>query len=54
METLNASQPKLNLRGVRKEFVLPRTGETTVALEAVDLDVRPGEFLSIVWPSCCC
>ncbi|MBN9066120.1 MAG: ABC transporter ATP-binding protein [Rhizobiales bacterium] len=53
METLNASQPKLNLRGVRKEFVLPRTGETTVALEAVDLDVRPGEFLSIVGPSGC-
>jgi NitT/TauT family transport system ATP-binding protein len=38
---------------VRKQFVLPRTGETTVALEAIDLDVRQGEFLCIVGPSGC-
>ncbi|MGN6467448.1 MAG: ABC transporter ATP-binding protein [Rhizobiaceae bacterium] len=54
METLTPSkEPKLRLRGVRKEFVLPRTGETTVALEAIDLDVKPGEFLCIVGPSGC-
>jgi NitT/TauT family transport system ATP-binding protein len=53
METLNNAAPKLSLRGVGKEFVLPRTGERTVALEKIDLDVRPGEFLSIVGPSGC-
>ena len=54
METLNAAgEPKLRLRDVRKEFILPRTGETNVALEAVDLDIGPGEFLCIVGPSGC-
>jgi len=54
METLTpAPQPKLSLRDVGKEFVLPRTGERTVALESVDLDVAPGEFLCIVGPSGC-
>jgi len=54
METLTrASQPKLKLRGIGKEFVLPRTGEHTVALDSVDLDVARGEFLCIVGPSGC-
>jgi ABC-type glutathione transport system ATPase component len=53
METLNDAAPKLRLRGVRKEFVLPRTGERTVALEEIDLDVKRGEFLCIVGPSGC-
>jgi NitT/TauT family transport system ATP-binding protein len=54
MEMLTrAPQPKLSLRDVGKEFVLPRTGERTVALESVDLDVAPGEFLCIVGPSGC-
>jgi len=54
METLtSAPQPKLRLRDVCKEFVLPRTGERTVALDAIDLDVAPGEFLCIVGPSGC-
>ena len=52
MEALSATA-KISLRGVTKEFVLPRTGESTVALSAVDLDVRPGEFLCIVGPSGC-
>jgi NitT/TauT family transport system ATP-binding protein len=53
METLNNAAPKLRLRDVRKEFVLPRTGERTVALEEIDLDVKAGEFLCIVGPSGC-
>jgi NitT/TauT family transport system ATP-binding protein len=53
METLNDDAPKLRLRGVSKEFVLPRTGERTVALEEIDLDVKRGEFLCIVGPSGC-
>lgn len=52
MEAMSATA-KISLRGVTKEFVLPRTGESTVALSAVDLDVRPGEFLCIVGPSGC-
>ena len=53
METLNDAAPKLRLRDVRKEFVLPRTGERTVALEEIGLDVKAGEFLCIVGPSGC-
>jgi len=54
MEALSPiSAPKISLRGVTKEFVLPRTGERTIALSSVDLDVIPGEFLCIVGPSGC-
>jgi NitT/TauT family transport system ATP-binding protein len=47
------SPAKISLEGVRKEFVMPRTGERTLAVEAFDLDIRPGEFLCIVGPSGC-
>lgn len=49
----SASEPKINLEGVYKEFVAPRTKEKTVAVEDVALDVYPGEFLSLVGPSGC-
>jgi NitT/TauT family transport system ATP-binding protein len=54
METLNtAVDAKIRVRGASKEFVLPRTGESTLALSSVDLDVLPREFLCIVGPSGC-
>jgi NitT/TauT family transport system ATP-binding protein len=46
--------PKLRLEHVRKEFTLRgRTGERLVAIEDVTLDVRAGEFLTLVGPSGC-
>jgi NitT/TauT family transport system ATP-binding protein len=55
METLNDSVPdaKIRVRGISKEFVVPKTGERTVAISSVDLDVSRGEFLCIVGPSGC-
>jgi NitT/TauT family transport system ATP-binding protein len=44
---------KIGLAGVRKEFVAPRTGERTLAVDGFSLDVRAGEFLCIVGPSGC-
>jgi NitT/TauT family transport system ATP-binding protein len=43
-----ASAPVVSLRGVGKAF-----GTGTVALERLDLDVREGEFLSLLGPSGC-
>jgi NitT/TauT family transport system ATP-binding protein len=42
---------KLALRQLSKRYVTPR-GETP-ALEPIDLDVEPGEFVSLVGPSGC-
>lgn len=55
MEALNTlgAEAKISVRGATKEFVLPRTGESTLAVSSVDLDVRSGEFLCIVGPSGC-
>jgi NitT/TauT family transport system ATP-binding protein len=39
----------VSLRGVRKEFA--RGG--VVALQEIDLDIRPGEFVSLIGPSGC-
>jgi NitT/TauT family transport system ATP-binding protein len=49
-------QAKISLRNIRQEFPLrqgkaPRGNETLLVLDDVNLDVRPGEFLTIVGPS---
>ncbi len=46
-------EPRLRLDGLRKEFVVPRTGQRVVAVEEFTLDVFPGEFLCVVGPSGC-
>ncbi|HEX7288919.1 MAG TPA: ABC transporter ATP-binding protein [Candidatus Angelobacter sp.] len=51
MELLPAvAEQKISVRGVTKEYVLPR-GEVLCALQNVDVQVRRGEFLCIVGPS---
>src|SRR5215212_9540231 len=45
--------PKLRLRNVFKYFVAPRTGQRTLAVSDVTLDVWPGEFICVVGPSGC-
>jgi NitT/TauT family transport system ATP-binding protein len=50
IEALDA-QPKIRLRGVRKDFSV--RGRTVSALSDIDLDVRAGEFVCIVGPSGC-
>ena len=48
-----AAAPKLRLRDVSKHFVAPRTGQRTIAVSGVSLDVQAGEFVCIVGPSGC-
>lgn len=43
----------LQLREVRKVWWIERTGEETVALDRISLDVTRGEFLVILGPSGC-
>lgn len=45
--------PKLRLKNVSKSFFVPRTGQTTLAVQDFSLDVQPGEFICIVGPSGC-
>lgn len=47
------SDDKIDVRNVTKEFVNPRTGQRTMALEDVSLTVADGEFLTLVGPSGC-
>ena len=46
------AQPVVRIRGVDKVFVT-REGARTVALQGIDLDIRPGEFVSLIGPSGC-
>jgi NitT/TauT family transport system ATP-binding protein len=46
-------RPKLQLKGVSKEFVAPRTGQRTLAVTGVNLDIQAGEFVCVVGPSGC-
>ena len=48
----DAPDAALELRGIHKTYATKRGGEV-VALEDIDLSVRPGEFLSLVGPSGC-
>ena len=45
--------PKLCLQGVTKSFIAPRTGQETLAVTDIGLDVEAGEFICIVGPSGC-
>jgi ABC-type nitrate/sulfonate/bicarbonate transport system ATPase subunit/ABC-type nitrate/sulfonate/bicarbonate transport system substrate-binding protein len=45
--------PKLRLRNVSKEFIAPGTGQATLAVEDVNLEVGAGEFICVVGPSGC-
>ena len=47
-----APSAAVSLRGVSKRFGA-RDAPGVVALSAIDLDVRPGEFVSLIGPSGC-
>jgi hypothetical protein len=38
----NAKSPKLRLAGVTKSFVAPRTGQQTLAVAEMNLDIETG------------
>jgi NitT/TauT family transport system ATP-binding protein len=46
------ARPKIQIEGVRKTFPI-RGGGAFTALDGIDLDVAPGEFLVVVGPSGC-
>jgi NitT/TauT family transport system ATP-binding protein len=46
-------RPKIQLSAISKEYVVPRTGQRTLAITDISLDVHQGEFLCIVGPSGC-
>ena len=46
------TQPVVRIRGVDKVFTT-REGSRTVALKGIDLDIMPGEFVSLIGPSGC-
>jgi sulfonate transport system ATP-binding protein len=48
----DGSRPKLSARGVSKTFSNARGGKV-VALDRIDLDIRPGEFVCLIGPSGC-
>ena len=43
----------LEARGVRMEYVDKQSGDRLLAVDGVDIDIREGEFVSIVGPSGC-
>ncbi|NRI65094.1 MULTISPECIES: ABC transporter ATP-binding protein [Rhodococcus] len=48
-----STQPKLRLEDVTKEFDIRGTSEKFTAVEGINIDVAPGEFLVLVGPSGC-
>lgn len=48
-----STNPKLRLQDVTKSFVAPRTGQVTLAVTDVNLEIEAGEFVCIVGPSGC-
>ncbi|CAH1687831.1 Putative ATP-binding protein BruAb2_1123 [Hyphomicrobiales bacterium] len=53
MEAIDLATPKIRLEGITKEYIAPRTGQRTLAISDVSLDIFQGEFLCIVGPSGC-
>jgi len=49
----NATPPKLRLSGVTKSFMAPRTGQRTLAVAEMSLQIDTGEFICVVGPSGC-
>jgi len=49
----DACAPIINCKGLRKAYRAAGSGETIVALQEFTLDIRPGEFLTILGPSGC-
>src|SRR5688500_16794346 len=43
----------LEARGVKMEYVDKQSGDRLLAVDGVDIDIREGEFVSIVGPSGC-
>lgn len=48
----NLKTGAISAKNVRKEFTDPN-GETVVALDRVDVDIKPGEFICLIGPSGC-
>ncbi len=48
-----AAAPKLRLQSVSKSFIAPHTGQPTLAVDDVTLDIQAGEFICVVGPSGC-
>lgn len=48
-----AATPKLRFSNVSKHFIAARTGQRTVAVTDVDLEIEAGEFICVVGPSGC-
>jgi NitT/TauT family transport system ATP-binding protein len=51
--TLTAARLPLRAEGVQVVYVDPNTKERFVAVERIDLEIREGEFVSLVGPSGC-
>jgi NitT/TauT family transport system ATP-binding protein len=51
--TATKAAPKLKLTNVSKSFVAPLTGQKTLAVTGVNLEIQAGEFVCVVGPSGC-
>jgi NitT/TauT family transport system ATP-binding protein len=52
MNATTSTRPVVHLGGVHKAFATKGGGQT-VALQEIDLDIRAGEFISLIGPSGC-